>query len=679
MAAPIFTTFNGGETTPLVDGRLDLDWYRTACIVMENMIPLPWGPAERRPGTVFVAVVKTITGRVALVRFEFSTEQAYIIEVGHLYFRFYKDRGRIVDGGGNPVEIATPYTEANLFNAKGQLRLCFTQSADVMYLTHPAYAPRKLSRTSHVDWTLTVVDFIDGPYLDENATATTMVASAGTGSVTVTASAVTGINSAAGFLATDVGRLIRIKNGANWSWLKITAWTDTTHVTATVQGTQAAPTSATATWQMGLWSDTTGWPAIVEFHEERLVFGGGTTVRPQREDGSKSNDFENFTPGVNDGDPFAYNVASNEVNVPRWMASLRDLIIGTVGAIFRVGTDSTSAPLTPTNVNIRPHVRLRAAEMAPVLVNNRILFLERMGRRLYGLFYSLDQDGYQATDLSIRAEHVTRGGLVAMAYAAEPWSIVWAARADGTLVGFTYTPEHDVTAWHRHLLGGGGKVESVACIPGTDGDELWMVVRRTVHGVEQRYIEVLGPRFEEDAEQKDAYFVDCGLSYDGAPKTVFEGLDHVEGETVQILADGGERAPQPVVAGRITLDSPASRVHVGLPFVSKLQPTRIEAGQAEGTARTKPQHIAEVAVNFFRSIGCKFGRSAASLDTLAVHGIDDPMDAPPPLYTGTRMIDFRGISDDPTGETAGVVMLVQDTPNPMTVRYIVPRIETGER
>ena len=116
------------------------------------------------------------------------------------------------------VEVSTTYTTAQLPELK------VTQSADVMYITHSSHPVRKISRTSNTDWTITDVTFINGPYLDENATTTTLTPSARTGSITLTASADT-------FVSTDVGRLVKIYNG----YAKITSYTSATSVDATVQ------------------------------------------------------------------------------------------------------------------------------------------------------------------------------------------------------------------------------------------------------------------------------------------------------------------------------------------------------------------------------------------------------------------------------------------------------------
>jgi len=512
-ATPIINSFAGGEISPHLDARADIQWYHSSCRRLENMIPRAQGGALRRGGTRYIAEVKNSANRTALIPFEFSTQQAYVVEAGDLYFRFYRDKGQILSGGG-PYEVASPYTLAELFDADGRLRLKYTQSADVLYLVHPKYAPRRLSRTGHTAWTLTAIDFVDGPYLDENITATTLAASAGSGSVTVTASAATGLNDNAGFKTTDVGRLLRLKNGATWSWLKITAVTDATHVTAEVKG-GTAPTAATAAWQLGLWSDTTGWPACVMFFEERLMFGGAA-IRPNRWDGSKSGDFENFTPGVDDDHAVAFTIASDQVNAIRWLAPANKLILGTLGAEFAAG-GAGGDTITPSTVNVRLQTRHGVADVMPALVgSNAILFVQRQGRKLREIAFSFEADGYVSEDMTIRAEHLTRGGLLQLAWQQEPFGILWAVRADGRLLGFTYLRSQQVTAWHQHPLADGGAAETVASIPGAGDDQLWLIVRRTIGSETRRYVELLEPPLADTADPIGAFYVDAGLTFDGA-------------------------------------------------------------------------------------------------------------------------------------------------------------------
>ena len=195
-----------------------------------------------------------------------------------------------------------------------------------MYICHPNHAARKLSRTGHTSWTLTEIDFTDGPYLSENITSTTLTPSGTSGIVNITASASL-------FAATDVGRLVSFSNGR----AKITGFTSATVVAATVQD-DFDNTNSVTTWKLGAFSETTGHPSTVSFFEQRLVFAG-TTSEPQTLYFSKSGDYENMTTGTNADDAMVYTIASNQVNRIRYLKAQRTLIVGTTGGEFTVSAD----------------------------------------------------------------------------------------------------------------------------------------------------------------------------------------------------------------------------------------------------------------------------------------------------------------------------------------------------
>ena len=441
------TNFTGGELSPRLDGRNDLAKYASGCSTLANLVVYPHGSAARRPGTTFVSEVKDSTKKTRLIPVEFSTTQTYMLEFGDQYIRFYKDNGQILSGG-SAYEISTPYLEAELFDLK------FAQSADVMYICHPNHEAEKLSRTGHTSWSLTDVDFLDGPYLDTNISTTTISMSAhtvGTGR-TMTASAVTGINGGSGFLTTDVGRLVRFRDGYG----KITARTNTTVVTVEILEDMGS-SSASIDWSLGAFSDTTGHPSCVTFFEQRLVFAA-TINNPQTVYFSKSGDYENMDANIGgtiaDDDAIIYTIASNQVNAIRFMTATRTLIIGTAGGEFAVSGGGADNAITPTNILIKKQSNHGAANIDAISVGNATLFLQRARRKIRELAYNFDVDGYVAPDMTILAEHITEGGLTQVAYQQEPNQIIYATREDGELVGLTYQREQQVTAWHRHIFGG---------------------------------------------------------------------------------------------------------------------------------------------------------------------------------------------------------------------------------
>jgi len=656
-------SFTAGQLSPRMEGRTDFQKYFSSGKTINNFVVQPHGPVARRPGTHFVAEVKDSSKDTRLIPFSFSTTQTYILEFGNQYIRFYKDDGQI-SSGGSPYEISSPYLETELFDIK------FAQSADVMYLCHPNHAVRKLSRTGHTAWTLTTVDFKNGPFQEHNTTSTTMTSShTSEGASTVlTLSSTTGVNSDQGFLSTDVGRLVHIKDGH----VKITGYTSSTSVTGTVQSVISSG-SATDDFAMGSFSDTTGHPRCVTFFEQRLVFAG-TTNQPQTLFFSVSGDYENmddnYHGATTDSSAMIYTIASNQVNAIQAIKATRTLIVMTTGGEFTVTSGGTTAPITPTNLNIRKQSNYGSAGVDGISIGNSTLFLQRAKRKIRELAYNFDTDGYIAPDLTILSENITFSGVIQMDYQQEPFSIVWCVRIDGKLTGMTYNRLQDVVAWHEHDFGGtDAKCKSVAVIDvDTDEDQVWVIVERTINGATKKYVEYLTPyNFNSDLEE--IHFVDSGLTYSGASTSTLSGLDHLEGETVKIIINGATHPDKVVSAGSISLDIATTDAVVGLGYSSLLQTMRIDEGSGI-TDQTKTKRIYDVTVRFFETVGAKVGPNEDNLDIIPFRDSSAAMTAPVPLFTGDKSTEFP--SDYGTD---GFVVVKQDQPLPMTILAIYARLE----
>ena len=666
------TNFTGGELSPRLDGRNDLQKYPTGCKTLENMIIFPHGSAARRSGTQFVAEVKDSTKETRLIPFEFSTTQTYILEFGDQYIRFYKDNGQILSGG-SAYEISSPYLEAELFDIK------FAQSADVMYLCHPSHPVQKLSRTGHTAWTLTEVEFTNGPFQDHNISTTTLTTSHTSvgATATLTLSSTTGVNNDQGWLSTDVGRLVHMKDGH----LKITAYTSSTQVTATVEVVISSG-SATTDFALGSFSETTGYPSCVTFFEQRLVFAA-TLSQPQTLFFSKSGDYENMDDNyhgtVADDDAIIYTIASNQVNAIRFMTSTRTLIIGTAGGEFAVSGGGTDIAITPTNILIKKQSNNGAANVDALAVGNATLFLQRAKRKLRELAYNFDVDGYIAPDLTILAEHISESGFKQLSYQQEPNQIIWCVRNDGQLVGLTYQREQQVVAWHRHIFGGafgnGNAVcESAATIPTDDSEyQTWVIVKRTIDGTTKRYIEYMHNYDFDETDDTSFNFLDSQLSYDGSAVTTISGLSHLEGQEVSILADGAAHPNKTVSSGEITLERSASKVKVGLPYTSLLQTMRIDAGSQNGTSQSKTKRIYEITIRLYESIGVEVGPDLNNMERIPFRSSADEMDEGVNVFTGDKEVEFRG-----NYETDGFIFVRQTQPLPLTILSLYPKLQTND-
>jgi hypothetical protein len=661
------TNFTGGELSPRLDGRNDLQKYSTGCKTLENMIIFPHGSAARRSGTQFVAEVKDSSKETRLIPFEFSTTQTYMLEFGNQYIRFYKDNGQILSGG-SAYEISSPYLEAELFDIK------YAQSADVMYICHPNHPVQKLARTGHTSWTLTDVVFTNGPFMDHNIETTTMTAShTNAGQIgTLTLSSTTGVNSNQGWLSTDVGRLVHMLDGH----VKITGYTSSTVVDIEVL-TDISNGSATTDFALGSFSDTTGHPSCVTFFEQRLVFAA-TLSQPQTLFFSKSGDYENMDDGyhetVADDDAIIYTIASNQVNAIRFMTATRTLIIGTAGGEFAVSGGGTDIAITPTNILIKKQSNNGAANVDALAVGNATLFLQRARRKLRELAYNFDVDGYVAPDLTILAEHISEGGFKQLSYQQEPNQIIWGVRNDGQLIGLTYQREQQVVAWHRHIFGGSAICESVATIPTDDSEyQTWVINKRTINGATKRYVEYIHQYDFDETDDTSFNFLDSQLSYDGSPVTTLSGLSHLEGETVSVLADGATHPDKVVSSGSITLDRSASKVKVGLGYTSLLQTMRIDAGSQNGTSQSKTKRIYEITARLYESIGVEIGPDLDNMERIPFRSSANAMDSGINVFTGDKEIEFRG-----NYETDGFIFVRQSQPLPLTILSLYPKLQTND-
>jgi len=675
-AAPIQTNFTAGELSPRLEGRVDVAKYFNGVRTLKNFTVSAHGGAVRRGGTKFVDTAKA--GKVRLIPFQFSITQAYILEFGAGYARFYRNQTQLDSGAFAAAfapafsvdaitEIVLPYLESELFE------LQFVQSADVLFLVHRNHPPRTISRISDAVWLTEEITFINGPYQDENTTVTTMTPSATTGNgITITATTDE-------FVSTDVGRLIRIDEGADFGYSLIVGFTSATVVTADVID-DFVSTAGQTTWRLGAWSETTGFPGSTAFFEQRKVYAGSTD-QPQTVWGSASDIYDEFGPGTEDDDPYTYTIVTDQINAIQWLSPGKSLTVGTLGGEFLMSASNRDEAITPSNIKIVRQSEYGSTRIMPVRSNGVVLFPQRSTKKIRQFVYQFETDTYIAPDMSLLSEHITGTGLIELDYQRDPDSIVWMVRKDGTLLGMTFEREQDVTAWHRHTLGGfsdaistQAQVESVAVIPGSDNrDETWVSVKRFVNGLTVRHLEIISKgRDNINPVDNDDFFVDSGLTFSGAPSTVISNLDHLEGETVSILADGAVEPNQVVTGGQITLNDSASVVQVGLPYVSDLETMRLEAGSANGTSQGKIKRISHVTIRFFETLGGKIGPNANKLDIIPFRSTADPMDSAPPRKTDDIKQPFNS-----GYEEEGRIFIRQDQPLPMTILSLMPLVRTN--
>ena len=550
---PIQQSFNSGVLSRQVWGRSDLVKFASGARTMRNIICLSHGPASRRSGSEFIYGAEDNAVKGLLYGFEFSPDQAYMLEFCDLKIRFLKDGGIILKLGV-PYELTSPYAEADLPD------LDFTSIGDTTYIFHPNYNTRLLVRLDHDDWTITEADYIDGPFLADNISETgmnegvnwdeaarnistidltselvrvttttshglinggqvgldaivgttelnnfvfivdpidadtyelrdvkssevTAYGSAGTSRKvdTVTSgfvvSDITGVNGGQGFLISDVGRLIAIyrdsETGPHWGIGRIKGLNSTTSVIADYLtswiGHDFGSANRTKIWKLGAWSDTTGYPRTGCLDNERL-WQGGTRTQPSVLNGSVlgvylSNQVSDPLDSISS---MSLILSSKRSATILWLESGNKFAAGTNLAEQWLSSATGSGAITPLSKKTNIGSSNGVSNVKPEMIGDRIILVQRHGKVIRELIYSLDADNFGGQELQVLAEHLTRNNTVtAMAYQRSPYKVIWFVRDDGKLLGLTYYPEQEVYGFHIHDLGGNGIVESIAVIPGT--------------------------------------------------------------------------------------------------------------------------------------------------------------------------------------------------------------------
>ena len=742
----------GGEVAPSLWYRHDIEKVKISLAKCRNFIPMPHGSASFRPGMWYASETKD-SGKVALIPMSFSSEYSIHIEAGNKYMRFYLsgqpiklavsdtsawvtatsynaydyvntgvDIYRCILGHTSAVddepgigvdwatywvkdstyEIASPYETVDLDNIR------YVQSANTLFILDGTHPPYVLKRNSNKDWSLSIYEFENGPFLKDNDTDDTLKVTSVSGSTGRLNETVDVTASKSMFVSSDVGRWIKIhytqdaskisngyenppaagdiagpwdvdgkwtitgrfdgmdagtiqgrvsvmysvNNGTTYqeydsflnmygqtnmvidgelraddyngimpkikltcnqdihpfSWtlryeresldglLKITSVTSATKVMCKVMKKCTYLDIPTTQWALGAWTDGEGWPSMAMFHQDRLTFAR-TKTSPFDIWQSVTGDYYNFeihTP-VQDDDSIRIPIRSRSLDNINGLVSLKDLIVLTSGGEWRISGSSEGNAITPDSMYISNQGYRGSYDMEPVIAGSSVLFVQRFGTRIRDLAYSFESDGYDSNDLSIFATHLFDGyTVVDWCWQQEPWNVLWVVRSDGVLLGMTYMKEQDVWAWHVHSTQ--GKVEAISCASGMYEDEVYIIVSRTVGGIERRYVEKLSAKAEE-------LHLDCAvIAYNGEePTTSVTDLGHLEGKDVVVLADGVPIFGHKVSSGAITLVKPAYFVAVGLGYTGEIQTLPMMYDTQEGISTGSRNRAVEIILQLSNS------------------------------------------------------------------------------
>jgi hypothetical protein len=311
--------------------------------------------------------------------------------------------------------------------------------------------------------------------------------------------------------------------GVEWEYrhsgfgtLKITSVTNARTATATVikrlPDEVVGSGSTTYKWAFEAWGNTQGYPSAVTYYQQRMVFAN-TPAQPQTVWMSRTGAFPDFGTSIPvlDDDAIRFTIASRQVNAVRHMLALDKLVLLTSGSEWIVAGGDNDV-VSPAAIATKVQGYRGSSKRTPIPIGNTALYLQDKGSTVRDLGYEFASDSYTGNDLTVLSSHLVEGySITDWTYQQTPNSVVWAVRSDGVLLGMTYMREQQVVGWHRHDTD--GEVESVCCISEGNEDAVYIAVKRTINGATKRYVERMNTRFFTSI--KDAYFVDCGLSYDG--------------------------------------------------------------------------------------------------------------------------------------------------------------------
>ncbi len=550
-----------GEISPTALGRTDLPQYRHACKTLRNTIPLISGGGYRRPGTLFDHSFDELTNSYPrLIPFVVSQREAYALAFYYDHattsgkMAAYRPTDTFQPGTAATVTGNHSYDIADFINTDLDYdeadAIQYVQSADIMWLVHPNRKPKKVRRTATDAFTLE--DFDAGlsgtalrdawPFRNQNTTAITMTPSGTSGSITLTASA-------AFFNANHVGAYIKINHAGTYGAARITAFTSSTIVSATVIVNFGA-TSAVATWWESAWSNYRGWPRTVAIFQQRLLYGGNAS-EPDSIWASETGDFaqmsvdaliqstsqgDGATTGPLGVDPFTMVLSSQQLNEIQWMSPDKTLGVGTSGDEFILGILDPTANVggVPVgfscgNVDANPESHLGSSHHMAVRFGNELVFALRSEDEIRALTFNEREDSFNDEPVQLlydeypKAEPVNRRRRYRHFAWDQSRNTLWCVDTAGNLFGMTRNRTLGVSMWHSHRLGGydasvigsdlqfdqsgngndgipvgvnaadlcAGSVLSVAVLPNPSlgVNDVWLTVKRKMNGVWKYHVE----------------------------------------------------------------------------------------------------------------------------------------------------------------------------------------------
>lgn len=454
--------------------------------------------------------------------------------------------------------------------------------------------------------------------------------------------------------------------------VRITGYSDAQNVDATVL-TALGGTDSTDNWAEGEWSDRRGWPTSVAFHDGRLCWAGKDRIWMSVSDAFNS--FDDSTEG--DSGPISRSIGSGPVDVINWIVPTTHLLIGAEGAELVARSSSLDEPLTPTNFGLKPVETLGSTNMKAVKVGTSAVFVQRNGSRVYELSFDGSSYNYAANDLTSIVPEIGFPSFSRIAVQRQPDTRIHCVRSDGKAAVLIFDKVENVTCWV--LVETDGVIEDAVVIPGTEEDEVYYVVKRTIDGSTKRYLE----EWALESECQGGLANKCADSfyhYSGTPTGTFTGLGHLEGETVVMWGDGAYLGTTSIIGGVISLHTSYSEFNVGLPYTAQFKSAKLATAVATKqnptplTQRKRIDHLGLVLADTHAQ-GIQYGTDFDNLDNLPLveGGADVDGDTVHTEYD-TDSIELNG-----TWDTDTRLCLQATAPKPCTVLAAIVSISSHDK
>jgi len=653
----LHSNFNRGELDPRLVGRKDLQAYYNGAKTADNVVTLVQGGVRRRNGTEFIK--EDTDGRI--FNFSFSTEVNYCLLFTDLQIEVFKD-------GVSQTTVVSPYTLAQL------KQIDYIQSADTALMFHSGITPQELSRTSDTVWAIGAISLQNIPQFDyndassptptsevqqlifanfqegdrykislegvlsdevvwggDNATQRENIETAildlfntgGQGSITVAGTVAT-------FTVTFSDDSAR-----PWKLLSITPiLTASVNFMATATRTQTGVARAE-----DVWSAARGFPQTATFHEARLWFGG-TTGRPSTIWGSKVNQFFDFKAGkARDDEGIDVTLDTDQVNAITGIFSNRNLQVFTSGGEFSVPT----SPITPENVAFIPQTKYGTKKVRPVSIDGLTLFIQRTGAAIRNFFFVDEAKSYNSASISVLASHLINDPIemaVSRGTTAVDANYAYIVNTDGSMTVYNSLSAEDVqgfTSWTTQ-----GTQKSVTVVD----DLLYTYTRRVVGGTATFFLEREDPNLTTDS------------SAIGANTKTLTGLSHLNGETIQVIADSAYQGEFVVSGGSVTITRTDTPVVItgGLSFTPTIETMPLNVPLENGPNAAKPKKIIRASIELFESNGVLVNGVRIADKTMGI----DVFDALVP-QTGLKQVYLQG------WDISATLTITQTEPVPMTI------------